>query len=484
VLFYLLPEKFRWLLLLSASFCFYAFVKAWYLLFALLAVIGITYTAAIQLEKNKGTQQGRIFFWAGILANILILSGFKYTSCFANALNMIIHTTGLGSVIQERPVLTFIGTSFYVFQAISYLIDVYLDTAKCERHLGYFALYISFFPKLLMGPIERAQDLLPQFRTKYQFSYEDIRCGLLLCAWGLFKKLVIADRLGIYVNPIYGDVRSQTGAALIVATYCYAIQIYADFSGYTDIALGSARIFNIHLNENFRSPYLATSIADFWRRWHISLYRWLVDYIFKPFQFAFRDYKQWGTVAAVLITFLISGIWHGGESNFIAWGLLFGIYLSVSIIAKPVKKKISSELGLEKAGIPKALKVFVTFHLVCFGWIFFRANGIKNALYVTTQLPSGIKQIFVDIPGSLGDASRINEIFSGLHISGVEEVLAYTACGVIIFLEQAIREKSGYCYDWLLDRPFYLRWLVYIALVLSVINLGKSSESVFVYFSF
>jgi alginate O-acetyltransferase complex protein AlgI len=279
-----------------------------------------------------------------------------------------------------------IGVSYYTFQAISYLIDIRLGLLKPEHHLGYYALSLAFFPKLLQGPIERGGDLLPQLQDSKPFDYLAARSGLLLVAWGLFQKVVIADRLGMYVDTVYNDLRSYQGASLLLATYGYAGQIYFDFAGYTSMAIGSARMFGIALTPNFNQPYLATSIADFWRRWHISFSRWILDYIFKPLQLGWRNWGTAGTSLALLITFLVSGLWHGASWGFIVWGLLHGCYMACSVWYRPWQKKLHHWLGISKTPLLKFWQIGITFHLVCLAWVFFRANSLSDAFYVLQHL--------------------------------------------------------------------------------------------------
>ena len=357
--------------------------------------------------------------------------------------------------------------SYYVFQAISYLIDIYLEIEKPERHAGYLALYLSFFPKLLQGPIERAGDLLPQIRLRYKFDYDNMRSGLLLFAWGLFKKSAVADRLAPCVNSIYGDVHSFGGVTLLFATYLYAIQIYYDFSGYTDMALGAARLFNIRLTPNFNAPYLATSVADFWRRWHISFSRWILDYIFKPLQMQFRDLKTSGTALALLVTFLVSGIWHGASWGFIVWGLLHGLYLASSVFYRPVQKAIHKKTGLEKTRALKVWQTFVTFNLVCFAWIFFRAGSITDALYIVRSLFSGVSGAksfsFMQFKGDLTSALVAMAVITSVYLAGNRTPLLKT----------------------FFERPAWFRWVAYYALVIAVVILGKLFDvKEFIYFQF
>src|SRR6185369_6842580 len=275
LVFYLAGERARWFILLAASLLFYAALNVPYLLAVLTLVAITTYCFGIWLDRSDTSKARRFLLWSGITINVLILIAMKYLPFLSENLQTLSALLSLDTQIQPVKAFVAIGVSYYVFQAISYLIDIYLEVEKPERHFGYFALYLAFFPKLLQGPIERSGDLIPQLKEKYEFNYGNMRFGLLLFTWGLFKKVVIADRLGIFVDTAYNDVHAVSGLSLLLATYAYAFQIYTDFSGYTDMALGSARLFNITLTQNFNSPYLATSVADFWRRWHITFSRWI-----------------------------------------------------------------------------------------------------------------------------------------------------------------------------------------------------------------
>ncbi len=344
--------------------------------------------------------------------------------------------------------------------------DVYLGKCQAERHLGYFILYLGFFPKLLQGPIERAEELLPQLKSKYQFNYDNMRFGLLLFAWGLFKKIVVAGRLEGYVNLVYGEVHSYGGFSFIFATYLYAIQLYCDFSGYTDMALGSARLFNIILTDNFNQPYGATSVMDFWRRWHISFSRCLLDYLFKPLQMQFRDWRNAGTALALLITFLISGIWHGANWCFLIWGLIHGIYLSAAVFWKPVQKSLLKHHPFYGSRWAKAWKVIITFNLVAFSWIFFRSGSLSDALYIITHL-------FRESKG-LADILQLFD-YTGLFLTSVSIAA--------VFLVEAISAKSGG--EAILGRmPLGLRWSLYFLLVLTIILFNVESEGAFIYVRF
>lgn len=383
LLFTIVPDRLRWLLLLVASYVFYGFLLKPYLLFVLAIVTANTFYFGNLIDKFQDITSKKCMLWLGVMVNVAFLIYFKYVPFLVDNLSSLLGTiNGSLGLAMMKPLYVSIGLSFFVFQSISYLFDIYLEIEKPERHFGRFALYLAFFPKLLQGPIERAGDLLPQLKTSYTFNKDNIRFGVFLFVLGLFKKIVIADRLGLYVDMVYDDVNAYSGLPLLFATYAYAVQIYMDFSGYTDMALGSAQLFNIDLTQNFNKPYLATSIADFWRRWHITFSRWILDYIFKPLQMQWRYWKNWGTATALIITFLVSGLWHGASWGFVVWGGLHGLYMACSVFYKPYQKKLHKALGVEKTTLLKAWQVLVTFNLVSFAWVFFRARNLSDAFWV------------------------------------------------------------------------------------------------------
>ena len=460
--FYCVGARARWCVLLAASFVFYATLEVPYLPVVLLLVTITTYVFGLWIDRANSDTSKRYVLWGGIATNVLILVALKYLPFLSENLNALSSLLSLDTSIQPVKALVAIGVSFYVFQAISYLSDIYLEIEKPERHLGYFSLYMAFFPKLLQGPIERTGEFLPQLKTKYEFDYDNMRFGMLLFACGLFKKVVIADRLGQYVDPVYNDVHAFSGMTLLLATYAYAVQIYMDFSGYTDMAIGSARLFNINLAQNFNSPYLATTVADFWRRWHMSFSRWILDYIFKPLQMSWRNWHNIGTALALLVTFTVSGLWHGATWSFIIWGMLHGLYLACSVFYKPIKKKIYKFMGLEKSKFMKLWQVFVTFHLVCFAWIFFRASTFSDALYV-------VNNVFVSNPSpSFGLSLRDSAIL----LFGMSAVISYE------FFKSSQLEAE------LAKLNLVARWAIYNVLALSITFFGTCDTSKFIYFRF
>ena len=477
VMFLLTKDSWRWLTLLVASFFFYASLQIPYLIVVLVYVVMVTYLGGIKIEDAVTQANKKSVFKLVVVLSLLPLLFLKYGFFIEKNISVLLGKRLIQTSVQQNTMLICIGVSYFVFQAISYLTDIYLEITKSERHAGYFALYMSYFPKLYQGPIERADDLLPQLRAPYVFNYDNVRSGLLLFIWGLFKKLVIADRLALFVDPVYGNIHSYSGLAFIIATYSYALQIYFDFSAYTDMAIGSARIFNINLTQNFNSPYLATSIGDFWRRWHISLSRWLLDYIFKPLQMEFRSGRHWGTAAALMITFSVSGAWHGAGWRFIVWGCLHGMYLATSVFYRSIQKKIHKTLNLEKTWMLKIWQIFFTFNLVALSWVFFRASGIRDALYIITHL-------FSKIDLSSGTITGQNFIRSQVLMGQDPIEFFIICCGLLVLVAVYIvnRKNDGInlFYTW----PQLIRSMIYVGLPFITLLFGKYQNSSFIYFKF
>lgn len=472
-LFFVVGKQWRWVLLLAASLLFYASLKVPFLIIILLMVAGTTYAVGIRLDAAATPRARRMLFWSGVTANLVILVSMKYLPFLAENLRQMSTLLSLDLQIQHVKAVAAIGVSYYVFQAISYLSDVYLELEKPEPHFGHFLLYLAFFPKLQQGPIERAGHLIPQLKVLEISSVTHFRTGILLIAGGLFKKVIIADRLSLFVDPVYSNVYDYAGIDLVFATYAYAFQIYFDFSGYTDIALGTAQLFNIDLTRNFNSPYTATSVAEFWRRWHISFSRWILDYVFKPLQMQWRNHGNCGTAVALVVAFLVSGIWHGANWGFIVWGGLHGLYLGCSVFYKPYQKKLHKALKLEKTGLLKIWQMFITFHLVCFSWIFFRANTLGDAWYIVTHaLPRGM------------ESRNFVEKFEVLRQNGpVFNELKVLLLSLLVLAVAASVAKREKMYDAFFDRPL-LRSCFYYSFTLYLLIFWYSSNQSFAYVKF
>lgn len=362
VLYFLFPHRFRWLHLLIASCIFYiAYLPAYILILFLLIIID--YSAGLWIEK---TRHKKLWLILSIAANIGLLGFFKYYNFFAANINDLSGS----ALLLHRWVLP-IGLSFHTFQSLSYTIEVYRGNQRAERHLGYYALYVMFYPQLVAGPIERPGHLLPQLRARHHFSMQHLYEGLRLMAWGFFKKTVIADRLAEYVDAVFRDTASMNAANIWLGVIFFAIQIYADFSGYCDIALGSARCMGFDLAINFNRPYQALNVREFWRRWHISLSSWFRDYVYIPLGgnrkgLARKNFN-------ILLTFILSGLWHGAGWTFLIWGFLHGLYV---LIYDRFKRVIGSTKR------HRVLSWVITAVAICFAWIFFRAPSLADALLV------------------------------------------------------------------------------------------------------
>jgi alginate O-acetyltransferase complex protein AlgI len=362
----------------------------WKMEYILLIVIStlIDYFAALQMGKTNRKKERKKYLILSICSNLGMLFLFKYLNFFNESLRFLFNNFNIFYDSSTFNLLLPVGISFYTFQTLSYTIDVYNGKKEPEKNLGIFALYVSFFPQLVAGPIERATHLLPKLHEQFDFDYKRVTSGVKLMLWGFFKKCVIADRLGFIVNQAYNNPESPS-VSLVFATYFFAYQIYCDFSGYSDIAIGASRIFGYDLMVNFNRPYFSKSIKEFWKRWHISLSTWFKDYVYIPLG-GNRTVKQrwWFNL---FITFVISGLWHGANWTFILWGSIHGFYLLSSIWIKKWQKPLIKKIKLSLAPlIYKYLQVISTFHLVLFAWIFFRANTVSDAFFI-------IKKIAVEV---------------------------------------------------------------------------------------
>ena len=373
--YFLVPHRYRWPWLLAASYYFYAAWNPKYLIL-ILASTGIDYIAALKMEQAEAKPKRRLFLILSLCSNLGMLFAFKYFNFFNDSLRAAFEAFNVFYDVPAFDVLLPVGISFYTFQTLSYTIDVYRGARKAERHLGLFALYVAFFPQLVAGPIERSTRLLPQFYNTYRFDYDRVVDGLRLMLWGFFKKMVIADHIAKYVDAVYADPTGYTGVPVWLATYFFAFQIYCDFSGYSDIAIGGAKVMGYDLMDNFRRPYFSKSIGEFWRRWHISLSTWFRDYLYIPL--GGNRVKRGRWFYNLFIVFLISGLWHGANWTFVVWGALHGLYLIFGIVTGPTRERLWAKLGAS-ATVRKWVAVFFTFHLAVLAWVFFRANNITDA---------------------------------------------------------------------------------------------------------
>jgi D-alanyl-lipoteichoic acid acyltransferase DltB (MBOAT superfamily) len=382
--YFLLPHRFRWMLLLGASYYFYMCWKPEYALLLMLSTV-IDYYTGIQMGKAASRRKRKFYLGVSLSSNLGVLFLFKYFNFLNASARAVCEHFNIFYNVPMFELLLPVGISFYTFQTLSYSIDVYRGHIAPEKHLGMFALYVTFFPQLVAGPIERSTSLLPQFYRQHDFDRQRMIDGLKLMLWGFFKKIVIADRLAAYVNQAYNQPAGASGVDLLVATYLFAFQIYCDFSGYSDIAIGAARVMGFELMENFRRPYLAKSIAEFWQRWHISLSTWFKDYLYIPL--GGNRVAKWRWCCNLFLVFLVSGFWHGANWTFVIWGALHGFYLVFAVLTNNVHGKLLQALRLDRLkGLVHASRILLTFHLVLFAWIFFRANNLADAFVIIEKI--------------------------------------------------------------------------------------------------
>ena len=472
ILYFLTPYKKRWILLLIASYYFYMCWKVDYIILIMISTL-IDYICSNKMSQINEKIKRKKWLLLSIFSNLGILFGFKYFNFFSENIQSLFNHYNIFYEMPFFNVLLPVGISFYTFQTLSYTIDVYNGKTAAQKHLGVFAVYVSFFPQLVAGPIERSNHLLPQFFRKHDFSYNRVKSGLQKMLWGFFKKIVIADNLAILVDGVYNNVGNYSGLALIVATIFFTFQIYCDFSGYSDIAIGTAKVMGFELRENFKRPYFSKSIREFWQRWHITLSTWFRDYVYIPLG-GNRTIK-WRWYYNIFITFLVSGLWHGANWTFVIWGALHGSYLILALILSSPKKKISLFIQNQNKSLDKLMDVVITFVLVAFAWIFFRANNIEDAIYIINNLFLSSTEIL--------NLSELKIQFRGLGL--FQEDLIKCLMLIIILFIYSSYERSGDVWGKLQKKPKWIRWSIYYILAYGILFIAPHSNvNNFIYFQF
>lgn len=389
--YFALPHKHRWAVLLAFSCYFY---MSWNpeLIVLILFTTLVSWGAALGLERCPSKRGRKAILAIGVALCLATLFFFKYFNFVSESVSTFFRLFGLPLTAPVLHLILPVGISFYTFQTLSYIVDVYRGDLPAERHLGYYALYVSFFPQLVAGPIERAGRLLPQFREAHTFSTARCSAGLRKIGVGLFKKVVVADYAATFVNAVYNDLPGKSGLTLILATVLFGAQIYCDFSGYSDIAVGSAQILGFHLMENFESPYFARSIREFWRRWHISLTTWFTDYIYIPLGGSRCSKAR--HLRNLVFTFFLSGLWHGANWTFVCWGVYHGLWLCAETLYGKRLDTLQQKLHGKASGVLLGLvRTLYTIGIVMLGWVFFRANSPSDALYVFANLTRGLNPL-------------------------------------------------------------------------------------------
>ena len=478
LLYRVVPLKFRWAILLLASYYFYL---SWQpdLIYLIVFTTVVSYFSSLGIEKTESKGIKNFLLIVALIATLSVLFFFKYFNFISENIVNLINLMGFQVSKFSLDLILPVGISFYTFQTLSYVIDVYRGKMKAERHFGYYALYVSYFPQLVAGPIERPENLLPQLKTRNPFTVEDTVIGLKMMMVGFFKKIVVADQVSKYVDAVYNNVGTANGDVLngftvSLATVLFAVQIYCDFSGYTDIAIGCARIMGIKLMQNFNNPYVATSIKDFWRRWHISLTSWFTDYVYIPLGGSrcskARHYTN------IFIVFLVSGIWHGAAWTYILWGVIHGIYQIIGNITAKYRSKLYSKLKLNEEGyFFKWGKRIITFILVCIAWTAFRANSLSDLGVLYKTMFTGW--------GGINIASSMKAL----------EITWVTLCTVIFSIFAITRLDTQICQNievGMVGKRFSLERVnayVYVCWTIAaawLILLSNNAASSFIYFQF
>ena len=480
LIYFALPHKVRYLWLLVCSYYFY---MCWNAAYALL-LFGSTFITwfsglAIEAYKRKDDAQSKLRC-QGMVAisftlNLALLMIFKYTGFIITNLNLLFGRISISFALPEFSLLLPVGISFYIFQALSYTMDVYRGDVPVERNLLRYALFVSFFPQLVAGPIERSSRLLEQFYTKHRFSYEQMARGLMMMLWGYFQKMVIADRLAVLVSQVFDYYTYYSGVQILVGCVFFAVQIYCDFAGYSCIAIGAAQVMGFDLMQNFAQPYLAVSIADFWRRWHISLTSWFRDYLYIPLggnrKGKLTKYRN------IMIVFLASGLWHGANWTYVIWGGLNGLFQIVGELLRPVRER-HRRLFRPNDGTAsvKLMSMLITFVLVDFTWIFFRADNLTAAAGIIRQLFSH---------------ANLSVLFDGglysLGLSRLDFTIGLLSIFVLLAVD-VLHERRVQIRSWILSQDLWFRWTVYFLAIFAVLIFGfygpNYDAAQFIYFQF
>lgn len=454
--------KLQNLLLLVASYYFYA-CWDWRFMFLLMFSTFLDYYTGLKIEESKNQNLRKFWLWLSVGINLGFLGFFKYYNFFAENFAEMLQNFGLQVNPWTLKVILPVGISFYTFHGLSYVLDIYFKRIKAERNFVEYAVFVSFFPLLVAGPIERATHLLPQIKVKREFSYEKAVDGMRQILWGLFKKMVIADNCAIFANQIFANSAHSSGSELVLGALFFTFQIYGDFSGYSDIALGTARLFGIDLLRNFAFPYFSRDIAEFWRRWHISLSSWFRDYLYIPL--GGSKGGNWMRIRNTFAIFLVSGFWHGANWTFIIWGFLNALFIMPSIILKTNRNNL--EIVAMNKLIPSLRDVFnilLTFSLTVFAWIFFRAESVHHA----------IEYIVGIFNASL---FTVPDVKTAAHATLI--LIAF-----FMLIEWIGREHQFALQDFLVKKPRFIRWLFYGFIILLIGLFLQTHETPFIYFQF
>lgn len=476
VIYYVVPQKAKCLWLLAASLFFYMCWNAQYVILLSITIV-TTYLAGLFFEKNDHQKNfaSKAVLALAVAINLGLLFFYKYLNFALTNVSGILSRLNIDFQKPELNLILPVGISFYTFKALSYILDVYRGKYTCTRNLIHYATYISFFPALLSGPIDRANDFIPQLNEVHKFDYVQVRRGMLLMLWGYFLKIVISDRAAQFASVVYGNHTEYSGAFVLIATLLYAVQIYCDFYGYSCTARGAAQVLGFQITENFKQPYFSTTIGEFWRRWHISLSSWLKEYVYIALggNRCSRIRKYFNLMA----TFLVSGLWHGASWNYIVWGFLHGAYQIFGDLTKPVRRKCLDVLKIDpNTAVHRNFARLINFILVSFAWIFFYADGTRMALQIIEHMFTSF-QVWTLFDGTLFEVALSRPEFSVLLISLL-----------VLLIVDILKYNNVNIQGWVERQHVIFRWTLYYIVLFTIIIFGvygsEYAASAFVYFQF
>ena len=482
LIYFLIPQKVKYLFLLLCSYFFYMCWNPQYALLMFTSTL-ITYLSGLFIEHSEMVCSGsakekrkKLYVGLSFTGNLAILFFFKYYNFTAATVVRLLTLFHIQVTPPAFDVILPVGISFYTFQALSYTMDVYRKEIRAEHNLLKYALFVSFFPQLVAGPIERSKNLLSQISEKHVFQWGRVKNALLLMLYGYFQKVVLAEYLGTIVDNVYNTWETCSGFQLMVATVCFALQIYCDFDSYSNIAIGAAKVMGFRLMDNFNTPYFSQSVAEFWRRWHISLSTWFRDYLYIPL-----GGNRRGTVRKyvnLMIVFLVSGLWHGAEWHFVIWGGLNGFYQIIGQVMKPVKEYAVSFFRIDKSvDSHKLLRMLITFVLVDISWIFFRARSVKESIHILINILNIRSENWFAFNGNLTKFGLSRATLTVLLISVL----------VLLFTDLC-RYKGIVVRQWILKQGIWLQWALLYAFIFGILIFGiygpQYDASQFIYFQF
>ena len=461
-LYWIFPSKYRWVLLLIASYWFYMGWNPQYVFLIFITTL-VSYTSGIIIYRSNSKAIKKCTLVCSFMTCFGILFIFKYLNFFSHSVSVLLKAINLCITPITTNLLLPVGISFYTFQTVSYIIDIYKGEAEPEYHFGKYAVFVSFFPQLVAGPIERTNDLLPQIKNMPTFSYSQATYGIKLMTWGFFKKMVVADTISMYTLKVFESPRDYHGFALLLSSFLFSFQIYCDFSGYSDIAVGTAKLFGVNLTKNFKSPYFSQSITDFWRRWHISLSTWFRDYVYIP-----MGGNRKGIVRRhinIIVTFLLSGLWHGADWKFVLWGGAHGTCQILESIVQPYRSK-------KNTIFLRMVRISITFVICTVAWALFASKSLNDACFIVMNSLNGIANPYI-------------YLINGFKELGIGKIPAFTICFSILLLVifDCVSLKKD-CISIVSDLPPIKRHVIYISLLLLIIFFKASTPAEFVYFQF